>query len=145
MAVDLALARKAKRTGLSGHELGKKLGVSHGEAITLADVGRKLARIDGHALKAPEILAMKLIAEITREGLRAGDPKTPQSSAVSQRAGRSSAWCASTVGKRLFVSRHNRITGQAERGLGFVELTGNGNVWLTPTGWALIHAMDAVR
>jgi len=145
MTLDLALARKAKRTGLTGHELGRKLGVSHGEANTLADVGRKLARIDGYALTAGEILVMKIIPAATREGLSNGATKSPESRCVSTKAGKSRGWCAATVGKRLFVSRHNRVTGRAERGLGFVELAGNGYVWLTPAGWAVIHAMESGR
>lgn len=72
--VDLAQARKAHRTGLSGHELAQKIGVSHGDAIVLADVGRKLSRIDRYALSASEILVMQIIASITREGLLAGSP-----------------------------------------------------------------------
>lgn len=140
--IDLSLARKAHRLGLSGQELGQKLGLRASEANTLAAVGRHLVAIDAAALTDAEILLLQTIASLQRAALKRGETRSPESRSVSRILGKAPSWCASTCRKRLFTRRHDKLRGREVRGFGFVDLAGNGFVRLTDSGWAVVHALD---
>lgn len=133
-----ALARKAAKSSLHGKELAQELGVTTAEAHQLAAVGRGLAVIDDAALTETERRLMRAIAAVTRKLLAGGTSRTPESREVAWHARKGAGWPAATARKRLFIERYDAVAGRNVRGLGFINLTGNGYIELTPAGWAVI-------
>lgn len=133
-----ARARMAAKSGLFGKELAELLGVASSEAHEIAAVGRGLLAIEGSELSAPERHLMRSIAAVKRRLLMEGKGRGPESREVARQARRGSSWPTATAGKRLFVSRYDADRRIDIRGLGFVEVSGNGYINLTPAGWAVI-------
>ncbi|WP_331373821.1 hypothetical protein [Sinorhizobium chiapasense] len=148
MNIDFALAQKAAslaRKGVTGKDLGVKLGVKTMEANTLAAIGAKEEARHSHRLTVPEIELLNALAAEHAYLLRAGETRGPKSKDVAWRARRSDGWAAATAQKRIFDERPDETQKRTVRGMGFVHVAGNGYMWLTPAGWALIHFMGGAE
>lgn len=133
-----AMARKAAKSPLHGKELADEFGVTTAEAHQLAAVGHGFLSIETCELTESERRLMRAIAAVRRRLLYEGISRTPESKEVAWFARKGAGWPAATARKRLFVDRYDPETRRTERGLGFVEVSGNGYISLTPAGWAVI-------
>lgn len=148
MNIDFALARKAvslARKGITGKDLGAMLGVKTPEANTLAAIGRAEQERHSHRLTVAEIELLNALAAEHAALLRDGAISSPKSKDVAWRAGRSAGWAAATARKRIFDERYDDTVGMHINGMGFVHVAGNGHMWLTPAGWALMHFMGGAE
>lgn len=145
MSIDRKLAARAYKlqcAGMKGKAIGQELGVSTFDANQLAAVGSAYARLDKMPLTPPEMLLLRTLAEVDRDLLADGQTRSTESKRVSRRAGKSSSWAAATARKRLFVERYDEKLRRDVRGLGLVHVAGNGYIWLTSVGWALVLAVE---
>ncbi|MCA1490139.1 hypothetical protein I6F11_04295 [Ensifer sp. NBAIM29] len=148
MNVDFTLAQKAAslaRKGITGKDLGAKLGVRAPEANALAAIGRAEQERNSHRLTVPEIQLLNALAAEHAALLRGGAIRSPKSRDVSWRARRGPGWAAATAQKRIFDEKYDEALGRRVRGMGFVHVAGNGHMSLTPAGWALMHFMGGVE
>ncbi|RUU29716.1 hypothetical protein [Mesorhizobium sp. M6A.T.Ce.TU.016.01.1.1] len=135
MAIDRALAAQAyhlSKKGLKGKAIGETLKVTTAEANTLA----------GYRLTESERLGLRLLAEEHRWRLDRGDISSPKSHHISARARKGAGWFNAMASKRLFTRRWSDKEKRDLHGLGFVDLAGNGHVWLTAAGWAFVLATE---
>lgn len=148
MTIDRKLAARAAKlaaAGMKGKAIGAELGVSTFDANQLAAVGSAYARLEKLPLTQPEILLLRMLAQEERELLAVGATRSPESKRVSWRASKSPSWAAATAQKRMFDARYDEKVGRTVRGLGFVNVAGNGYIRLTPAGWAVVAAMEAAE
>lgn len=140
-----AKAHKLSSKGdLTGRELADKLGLKYAaEAHDLANIGRAAAARESHRLTDSEMLLLRCLAAEERALLDAGRVGSPTSPRVAQRARKASGWPAATAAKRLGTHRKGEDERSRGSGLNLVSIPGNGHLWLTPAGWALIHAIEA--
>jgi hypothetical protein len=145
---DKALALKAYKvlckTGEDGPALAKAIGVTYAkDAWKLAQLGSSWSRIDDAKLTKPERLLLTSLAAAHRYALIDGSTASPKGVFVSRIARKSSGWAAYVVAKRLGSHRKDEDEARRGTGLNFVEARRNGHMWLTPAGWAVVHAMEA--
>ncbi|MGK9200447.1 hypothetical protein [Sinorhizobium meliloti] len=148
MNVNIALAQKAAslaRRGITGQDLGAKLGVRAPEANALTAIGRAEQERHSYRLTVAEVELLSALAAEHAALLREGAIRSPKSKDVAWRAGRSAGWAAATARKRIFDERYDDTVGMHVNGMGFVHVAGNGHMSLTPAGWALIHFMGGVE
>ncbi|HEU4958998.1 MAG TPA: hypothetical protein VFT56_01205 [Sphingomonas sp.] len=145
--MDLVLADKAYelgRAGKTGPEIAKAIGVQHAsEAHAHAAVGRARASAERARLTDPEVLLLRCLAAEERALLARGQCRSPKSHAVSWRAGKSRGWANATASKRLGSHRKGEDDRLGGTGFRMVKVAGNGHIWLTPAGWAVVHAIEA--
>ncbi|AAL49628.1 unknown [Sinorhizobium phage PBC5] len=145
--VNFELARIADRRavrGETGREIAAALKVPTPQARMLANVGARKREIEGAFLTMPEQLLIQHLVNAQVALLRSGEIRSPKSKEVSRRAGKADGWAAATAQKRIFNERYDNAVGMHVNGMGFVEVAGNGYIWLTQAGWALAHAMSMV-
>jgi len=140
--MDLAYqADKLARSGLRGKELGVRLKVTTPEANRLAAVGAAERQRQSARLTPPELALLKALVAEHVDLLKHGETRSPKTPDVSWRAGKSAGWAATTAQKRLFDEKWDDSVRMYVEGFGFVHVAGNGYMWLTRAGWALVHAM----
>jgi|GEM_PF-2768759 len=142
MSVNVALAQKAAslaRKGITGKDLGAKLGVRAPEANVLAAIGRAEQEMHSYRLTVAEIELLNALAAEHAALLREGAIRSPKSKDVAWRAGRSAGWAAATARRRIFDERYDDTVAMHINGMGFVHVACNGHMSLTPAGWALIR------
>ena len=146
-AIDFTIAYTADRlarAGTSSKELGRTLNTTTARARQLATIGARKRELEGHRLTMSEQILLQCLVEEAVALLRAGEVRGVESKSVSRRAGKSDGWAAATAQKRLFVEKYDTGLSRTVRGMGFVHVSGNGYINLTPAGWMLAHAMSMV-
>jgi len=130
---------------MDGPTLAKALGVQYAkEAWNLAAIGRSYEAITDAALTPPERLLLTVLAIEHRHLLEhRNTTSSPKGVDVSWRARKGSGWAAATAAKRLGTHRKGEDEARRGTGLNFVQARRNGHMWLTPAGWAVVHAMEA--
>lgn len=145
MVIDRKLAVRAAKlaaAGVKGKAIGQELGVSTADANQLAAVGHAYVRVESGALTQPEILLLRVLADEARDLLANGATRSPESKWVSRRARKSPSWAAATAQKRIFDKRYDEKLGRTVHGRGLVHVAGNGSIWLTLAGWAVVLTME---
>jgi hypothetical protein len=136
--------KASRKPGIDGQALAKAVGVRYAhEAWTLASLGSSWSRIDDAKLTEPERLLLVSLAAAHRLILDHGRASSPKGVFVSRIARKSSGWAANVAAKRLGSHRKDEDEARHGTGLNFVEARRNGHMWLTPAGWAVVHAMEA--
>jgi hypothetical protein len=144
--MDLTLADKAHKlakVGKTGPEIAKAINVRYAsEAHTHAAVGAARAAREAARLSDAEVLLLRCLAADIRATEARGSTCSSKSPDVSHRARKHSGWANATASKRLGERRKGGNPRAGGTGLRLVGLTGNGHLWLTPAGWAMVHAIE---
>lgn len=128
-------AHRLLKKNITGEALAARMKVADGyEAHHLAHIGGRIIETEGWELTDAEWLLMKTLARVEARRIERGDG-TPKCKDIDWAAGKHTGWCRHTVEKRL---RH-------EARIGFVHYMPNGEIWLTPTGWAFVWATRLIR
>lgn len=146
--IDKELAIKAFRLGKKGlkpSEIGKKLGLSAVDAVLMDRMGSRIARVESSQLTKNELAVLRALAAIERQNINDGVTSSPKSKYVSWRCRKHDGWCRAVVAKRLFKDRvEDKSTPSGWRdGLGLVNHSSNGHIYLTAAGWAMVHALES--
>jgi hypothetical protein len=144
--MDMALADKAHklaRSGNSGPEIAKAIGVQYAtEAHAHAAIGRARANRELARLTEPELLLIRCLAAEHRRLEADGACSSPKAPNVAWRAKKASGWPSATAARRLGTHRKGDHPSGGGTGLRMVTASRNGHIWLTPAGWALVHALE---
>lgn len=135
-------ALKLMKKGMKGKAISLELknGISTDDANLLAAVGHSFEVEEHNTLTDREKSVLLALADIIRNDRVQGITASPKAKHVAWRLRISDAKLR-TAAKRLSVPVCSRNYGH----FGFLEHSINGHIWLKPSGWAMVHVLEAAQ
>jgi hypothetical protein len=136
-------AYRLSRKGLKGKAIAQKLKLANAaEGNDLAQHGFLIARDERERLSEPELLLLSLLAsEDHEQHYEGGISRSIQTKTIDWRARKARGWCFRTANRRLRSPTLDERYDHDKILFGFVDLSHNGYIYLTPAGRALVHAI----